>query len=89
MVIQLLCELLYLLLSGFLPVLAFRVPIKFWDTVSALCDILVTGWGFISAFLDASYILGLLSFLLLFDGIVKGWSVTLYILRKIPFLHIS
>lgn len=65
------------------------LPQTFTTVLASLGVILVDGFRLINAYIDEIYIGALLVFVCAFNGVIWGYRLVMWCLRKIPFISID
>lgn len=67
----------------------FHVPAAFGQVIATAIGYIVDGIRIINVYIDETYIVGLLAFVIALDAVVMLYRVVMWALRKIPFLGID
>ena len=65
------------------------LPATFVTVLSSFCVILIDGFRIINAYIDETYIGGVLVFVCAFNGVIWGYRFIMWALKKIPFISIE
>lgn len=65
------------------------LPASVDSVIDSLFEYVSSGIGFLAIFLDMDFVLLLLPFVLVVSNFEKVYKLTMYVLRKIPFLGID
>lgn len=93
MIIKLCMELVVAVLRVLFSGIALVVPADKWQAVqTVMSDVysyLESGAGVLAAYTHFTYLCNLLSLVILFKAFLFGYHLIMWILRKIPYFHVS